>query len=782
MKQIKLQFTMLIFTIVNFTIAQENPWVNIGPNGADVNDIAIDPTATDRLIITTDKAYIRTAPTSPWTLIDNLNNQAPSGITSIEANANGVFFAAGSSTTGVIYKSTDGGTTWSLKNLNVVNGVLNIIIDPNNPDVIYATTTSDNSGNANHVIFKSIDTGETWSPINMVATIPQGRICTSLAVDPNDSNVIVALGSGDFAFDSVVVRSVDGGVTWTDITATLEQGTEYNDVDIDANGAIYLSGGHPVFPNNVVGVQKSTDNGATWQEMSVNFPVKYVNSLAIHPSNSNMLYAATEGGGVYSSTDAGATWDYNIVNSGFFGGCRIVVLNPNNPSQLFATYYGIGVTTSNDAGINWTADSIGLNEVFVNGIEIDPSNSGTIIAAYEGFNTGGCFIYNNTTANWTPAKMPAPRFTETSIATDGAMYAWSLGPTSIGQDGLYKSTDNGLTWVNQGPDIGPYLETEILDITISATNPNTIFISGHNFGVNGFDSVIYKSTNGGNTWTNVYTGISGDKIRYIHIDPNSSDTIIYAALQKPSGNSGFLKSTDGGNTWSVINFGIASTAKWSSCIVTAPDNSNTLYGAVGGSTGIPRTIYRSTDGGNLWFNLFLPASSNQFSKITDIVIDPVNTDLIYVSTTQDGMYMSNDGGTTWALANNGLTETNITDLSNIYVDANGQLSFFAATYGGGVFSQQMNSTLSINDHQIASNISVYPNPAYSKVNIALNNKTLRKINLYSISGALIFSKDYGNQLSNTDVNTSNFAEGLYLLEIITEDNISMSQKLIISKK
>lgn len=773
------KFTAIICFLVSTVIclAQENEWVHHSPSGADVVDIAINIGTPHTFIAAAGTPYIRESDNSTWEVLSNLNNLISNGITSIEANQNGSFFAGGIDELGVVFKSIDGGETWEIKPLPVDNGVLNIIFDPIDNNTVYLTTTSTSTSTTNHVILKSIDNGETWIPFDMTEILPPGLQCTDLAVDTNNNQNLVALGDGNFSYDAKVIRSTDGGISWIDITGSLPVSTALNDVKIN-NGSIFVSGGHHFSGN--FGIYQSNDNGNTWINISEDFPLKIVNELTIHPSNNQILYAATEGEGIYTSTNGGISWDYNSTSNSFNGACRKVVFNPANMT-IHAAYIGIGVAQSLN-GNTWTAESDGMNDIYLNDIQVD-NNNGVILAAYEGLNSGGCFLYHPNTQQWQPVKqLPACRFSKVDIGSDGVMYAWSLGPTKIAQEGLYKSIDGGETWTNMGPDLGEYLETEINALSISPSDPNLIFIAGNNFGANGWDAIIYKSVDGGETWENSYQNNSYNSFRDIHID-HTSNNIVYAAYNKSSPVGGFIKSTDGGNTWNEINNGIASTTKWSSCITTSPSNSSILYSGVGGSSGITRTVYKSIDSGNTWSNMSLPSGEN-FSKISAITIHPTNPDLVYVSTSKDGIYMTQDGGSSWSEINNGLLTPNIARLSNIYSNSEAELIVYAASYGNGAFKQSISTMVNAtNIDDKYSHFSVYPNPASNYIQLDIDSYSdFHSVNIYSLEGHLLYQLPVDHLLDQQLIDVTHLPPGIYTLEVLSDKKQRVSTPIIISPK
>jgi len=380
------------------------------------------------------------------------------------------------------------------------------------------------------------------------------------------------------------------------------------------------------------------------------------------------------------------------------------------------------------------------------------------------------------------AGLPGTRFSKVTFGSDGTLYAWSNGPSSVAQEGLYKSTDGGLTWENMGPNIGSLFETEIFAIAASLTNPDLIFIGGNNFGVNGFESIIYRTTDGGENWEEVFTGLAWDSFNYLFIDPNSNDQILYAAYMSNDAQGGFLKSIDGGTAWLPINSGIPASTKWVGAIVCNPANSDILYGGIGGYGVTGGSIYKSEDAGMWWTATNI--SLGTWCKINDIFISPLNEHVIYTATTQNGVYITSDAGNTWEEANDGLPANNITSFSKSF-DVNDSLKFFASSFANSAFITDVydpGTSAIENTKPLSYLISIYPNPSSGKVyiNPGINRETVIRITITNISGQVIesveyFSKDKGINKLELELNP-----GIYFCNIIINGNI-VKKKIVILK-
>ncbi|MCD4695002.1 MAG: T9SS type A sorting domain-containing protein [Bacteroidales bacterium] len=747
----------------NNLLKNGNEWTSIGPFGGDVLDIAIDPTNTEQTFAAAGFPYTRNGMSDNWHLMEQLFSISQGGIHCFEANENGVLFAAGNFSYGKIYISTDGGDTWQQKNLPAQAGVYDITIDPSDPDKIYVAMSSNISGSQNKVIVKSEDGGDTWTAIDMTTWLPIGWACVSVAVDPNDSLTIFAIGNESFS-NAKVLYTADGGSSWQDVSAGLPTGKPYNTVTIN-DGIVYVTGGQ-LFGGQVMGVYKSENYGSSWQNMSVNFPNKVANDIIINPNDANKMYVATEGDGIYYTLDGGTTWNYNTSGAGDNGSARSLLFHPDDPDIIYAGFLSLGVCVSENAGVSWESSTIGIASLILNDIEIDPSNPDIILAGFEAENSGGCYIRSEGEWNLVSG-LPGTRFSQVSIGIDGAMYAWSNGPTTVASEGLYKSTDGGEVWTNLGPDIGSVFETQIFGLTLSYLNPDLIFIAGNNFGANGWESMIYRSTDGGENWDNVFMGPENDGFKYIHIDPNSNDQIIYAAYKSETGNAGFLKSIDNGTNWLPINDGLPADAKWSGAIISDPTNSDILYGGLGGYGGVSGTLYKSENSGSSWTQANISLSN--YCKITDFLISPMDSNIVYASTSYDGVFITEDAEN-WQAANEGLPAGNVTGFSNAFQDENDKWLFLASTFTNSAFSTQVwdpGTTGLPTRIDAGLSIHIYPNPAitgiYIEIPEGINKNTLLQI--IQADGRIVYEKQNIQPVEGFYLSTEKLEPGVYWVRI-----------------
>ncbi len=738
-----------------------NEWTPFGPFGGDVLDVAIDPTNPQKAFVAADYPYIRNSEDEAWEVIENLLTLSPGGIHCIEANNNGTIFAGGNYSYYGIFRSNDGGSSWQQQSFPVTAGVLNIIVDPTVPETIYVVTSSNISGSQNKVILRSEDEGDSWTAFDMTSILPVGWACADLAVDPDNNQTLFALGDEGIS-NAKAIASFDGGATWSDVTTGLPINKPFNEVTI-ANGTVYICGGQ-LFGGNYLGIYKSEDFGNTWEEFSTGFPINVVNDIIIHPDDALKIYAATEGDGVYFTFNGGITWNYDTGGAGDNGSARKLLFHPEDPSKIYAGFLSLGICISENSGNEWTASSVGIASLALNDIEIDPNDPGIVLASFEAENSGGCYLHKED--EWSLIEsLPGTRFSSVSIGIDGTMYAWSNGPTTVAAEGVYKSTDGGENWDNMGPNIGSVFETQIFAMDLSTTNPDLILIAGNNFGANGWASMIYRSTDGGENWENVFMGPENDGFKYIFIDPSSNDMTVYAAYKSESPGAGFLKSIDGGTNWLPINTGVVPETKWGGAIICDPNNPDVLYGGAGGYGGTSGFVYKSENGGSSW--TLMNIVTTNYCKITDLLISPMNPDVIYAATSNDGIFLTIDDNL-WEENNEGMLAYNITGFSRVFETEDETYGFYASTFTNSSYSTEVYDPSSSGiapSNKEEDLIRVFPNPSNGLVHIDLKNFSTKSpsVNIYSLDGSRIIKN---NQVINSSVKVQ-LNPGIYMLELKT---------------
>ncbi|TAH08700.1 MAG: glycoside hydrolase [Sphingobacteriia bacterium] len=280
---------------------------------------------------------------------------------------------------------------------------------------------------------------------------------------------------------------------------------------------------------------------------------------------------------------------------------------------------------------------------------------------YIGVNNGGVWKTTDFGRTWKPIfdDQPTGSIGDLAVAPSNPNTIYVASGEGIQRpdlsvgDGMYKSIDAGKTWENIGLKDGQ----QIGGIAIDPKNENKVFVAvlGHPYGPNK-ERGIFRTSNGGKTWERVLYKDENTGAIQVTIDPNNSNIIyadLWAGRQGPWENgawngaeSGLYKSTDGGDTWKKLVTGLPTVAQGLGrigfCI--APSNSNRLYATV--DAGDKGGIYRSDDAGETWINM---SSDNRYwgrgSDFAEIKADPLNADIVYTANVV--AWKSKDGAKTW---------------------------------------------------------------------------------------------------------------------------------------
>ncbi len=261
-----------------------------------------------------------------------------------------------------VYKSTDGGKTWHYAGLRDTHTISNIVIDPHNPDVVYASSMGHVfKPNAERGVFKTTDGGKTWKKILFVND-ETGTI--NLVMDPSNPDVLYAamwqafrtpwrLTSGGPG--SGLYKSSDGGAHWTNITHS-----EGFPTGVLGRIGVGVSASNPEVIYAIVqadhgGVFRSSDGGKTWTRVNKQWMLRqrafYYMAIFVDPKDPNTVYAP-QVDALFVSHDGGKTWKKLHTPH---GDNHVVWINPDHTNILLEGNDG-GATVSTDAGKTWSTE------------------------------------------------------------------------------------------------------------------------------------------------------------------------------------------------------------------------------------------------------------------------------------------------------------------------------------------------------------------------------------------------------------------------------------------
>ena len=529
------------------TMPATGAWVSLGPPGGDVFDVAA--STVDANIVLAGLApggsfggtlYRSSDGGNTWSEVPTLDGTS---VFDIEFAPDGTAYLG---TQDSVRKSTDGGLSWVTLNLGIGanDQVFDVAIDPSDPSILWAGI-ADAAGSQPVNVMRSTDGGGTWTDRTPPHAPMSGR---GIAVDPNDSNTVIAVFGGDFGGGEAWVTT-DGGDSWTDRSAGLP-GNPLNAVVYD--GTRLLVGGGLLFGSQFVGLYESPDLGVTWTPLhDGTWPILVVEDIAVDPTDSARIFVAIDGGGVNRTTDGGATWQVGIGGSQALAG-RSIRFRPGNSQELFLGTSSLAVFHSTNGGDTFVQSSEGISELDLFSIDANPLNPDEIAVAFQGQNNGGVLSSTDAGTTWLLESAPPTRYSAVGFAPDGTLYAISSGPSSVAQEGLYRRENNG-SWTPLGPDQGPLYESDLNTMRFSLNNADLILLGGSDFGVAGFEGTIWRSTDAGLSWTKVFESATGtiERVTDLEIVEDGTDQNMVAAWNSESGDNigGALRSTDNGASW-----------------------------------------------------------------------------------------------------------------------------------------------------------------------------------------------------------------------------------------
>ncbi len=566
-----------------------------GPPGGFVNTLAVNTHG--HLFAGTWSGIFRTTNDGEhWTWLNTRYNIH--SIAALAINSQGHIFAGADLG---LFRSVNNGETWAFINSSL-QSVSFIGVAPN--DHIFA-------GN-----YRSIDNGNTWMKTNLPV-----NYFFAMALNRN-GHLFVGAERG-------VYRSVDEGQSWH-FFALSSINVYVISLAFDADGNV-LAG-------TMNGVYLSTDNGETWQQTSLS----NTRVITLGVNEQDHYFAATEDFSdlsvtthLFRSIDHGDSW---VRCDTLLPKQAVSALAFGSNGEIFAGMKGPGVFRSTDKGQSWA--TMNLNNSEVSSLALD--SQGQVFAGTREGN-GGLFRSDNRGENWEGFGLNDYTIRSLAINSRGhffvAVHSFDSGKQE--QLGVYRSTDRGETWTLIGLESlwigalavdsqdrifaaldGDYLVFHSADGGMNWTESKleglpaaigirTLAVNADDHVFVGTEFSIFRSTNHGESWVELKTGLTQPDIRAIAV--NSQGHIFFGAW---AGARGIYRSTDEGVNWERRSQGLTNGFVISLAINAHGD----IFAGTDGSFGPPGAakVFRSTDNGESWAPI---SDGSGQEQITSLVID-----------------------------------------------------------------------------------------------------------------------------------------------------------------
>jgi len=599
---------------------------------------------------------------------------------------------------------------------NPVSGrVTALAVDPTNANTVYL-------GGAEGGVWKTTDGGTTWTPLtDNQSSLAVGSIAID---PENHQTLYVGTGEEDFALNNYagagILKSTDGGSTWTQLAGPFTGpfasqspycgGAYIGSLAVDPGNSQVLLAGALFQCNAGSGIYRSTNGGTSWTLVfgSATLP-RLVTGLVFDPTNGNNVYAAlasnpnTGPGGIWKSTNAGLTWtlDDGSGTTAFPGGAagRIsLAIAPSSPTTLYAGAASLtsnsvsllGVYKSTNGGAAWTQltsapqycspDPSSGQCFFDNVVAVSPTDPNTVLlggsAGTSGY-SGTLYLSLDGGSSWTDitqdsvSKALHPDMHAIAFSNDGSkMY--------VGNDGGVWSTSLSASGAGTWADLNQSLAlTQFYPgMSLDPIDPNIAFAGSQDNGV--------QEYSGSRTWSYVGCG-DGGQTAFNYSDLNT----LYIGCQyvppntNPDGSTAdFLyRLTANPSTGVAADNGIDGTDRGAFIppLTLDPSSPNTLY------FGTYR-IYQTTDGGANWKPLSSDLTTNGqniLSTISAITVAPSDSNTVYVGTNDGFLWRTNDAniGGSFGLVNNGTPRRSVTAIAVSPTNAQTAYSTFSGYSG-----------------------------------------------------------------------------------------------------
>ena len=580
-----------------------------------------------------------------------------------------------------VYRSTDGGKTWTHVGLTDTRHIARIVVDPQDPDIALVAAVGHAYGpNAERGVFRTADGGKTWQ---RVLFVDENTGASDLSMDMHNHRIVFAamwqvrrtpwsLVSGGAG--SGIYRSTDGGLSWKRITG------EGLLTSVMGRTGVAVS---PADPNRVYalieaeagGLYRSSDGGETWARVNGGYDLRgrpwYYTHVFADPKNADVVYVFSFG--AYRSIDGGKTFQMISTPHGDY---HALWIDPNDSTRMIIGNDG-GATVSTDNARSWTSEDnqptaqfyhVAADNRFHYYLYGSQQDRGTVaIASQTDHGTINQSDWYSVAGGESGFVVPSPNDPE-------IVYAGSLYSTFTRYDVRTSQTTNISPWpvslLNQPAENAKYRFGWTPPMVLSPHDPKVIYIGAQ---------LVLKTNDEGKTWTEISPDLtrndkskqksSGGPITQDNTTVEYIDQIASLALPpKTSGviwagtDDGLVQLTrDEGRTWTNVT--PTSIPQWSmiSLIEPSPRDPATAYIAVDAHRldDYHPYVLKTFDYGKSWKSIVNGIPEGTY--VHAIREDPVKKGLLFAGT-ELGIFVSFDDGEHWQSLQRNLPVSPVYDL------------------------------------------------------------------------------------------------------------------------
>ncbi|MDW7694971.1 glycosyl hydrolase [Flammeovirgaceae bacterium SG7u.111] len=586
-----------------------------------------------------------------------------------------------------LYKTTDGGKTWKKTiSINEMTGIVDLVIDPENPDVLYAAAWERMRTAWNFVgsgegsgIYKSTDGGETWDKLNtkksgFPATKGVGRI--GLAVAPSNPQIVYAMLDNQdlrdkkkedekYEVTKEKLKSMDAKVFANlkeeDINEFLDRQNfpqSYNATDIKAEVAKgdlkpidlvnYLEDANAMlFDTPIKGaeVYRSDDGGKTWKKTHEDYIESlvytygyYFGQIRVSPTNPDKIY--TVGVPIIKSEDAGKTWK-SINGDNVHADHHALWVSDSREGHLVLGNDG-GINISYDDGETWfKCNSVALGQFY--SVNVDMAKPYKV---YGGLQDNGVWMGKHT-YQYSDSWHQSGKYPYQSImGGDGMQVEIDTRDNATVYTGFQFGNYYRInTTTGERKKITPKHELGERPLRFNWQTP--IYLSRHNqdvlyMGSNKFHRSLNKGEEFKTLSGDLTTGGKKGNVPYGTLATIHESPLKFGLIYVGSDDGLIHVSKDGGYNWEKVSDGLGGKELWVSRVQASAHKEPRVYASLNGyrSDNFEALVYASEDYGKTWKKIGLDLPAEPVNVIKE---DPENEDILYVGT-DHGLYISLDRG------------------------------------------------------------------------------------------------------------------------------------------
>jgi photosystem II stability/assembly factor-like uncharacterized protein len=597
-------------------------WQRLGPEGGMVVSLGAGTRAVVYAGTADGHVFASEDAANHWELLGRVGTRTDAVVSRLvsEPGATGRLFAAvwyqEAGAGGGVFRSDDGGRTWSLAGLQG-EAVRALEIATGDPKEFVAGTLSG--------VFRSNDAGKSWQRISPVGDEELRRL-DSLAIDPRDGNVIYA-GTYHLPW-----KTTDGGKSWSPVIAGLIDDSDIMSLRVDATDPqrVYLSA--------CSGIYRSENQGGSWTKLQgIPYAARRTQAIAQDAAQPKTLYAATTEG-LWVTRDAGESWKRTTPKEWVING--VVVLRGTAAAQSGRVLIGTegqGILVSDDAGETFSAANAGFTHPVVSQLAGDPRQANHLLILLQ---TGGARLLESRDAgaNWAPiplAKSGPTKERELDAENVERIYGTPSGWLVTLRDGsLWLWDDAAGSWKEWKLRLAPGSATvsKSSGKTKRPASPAPLRVVGNSLAFAAGDLFIFTDQGllrcppaGNCLRLRAFARATGANAIWVS---ENAQVLAVAA----DGKLGMSNDAGGTAVWSDLPV-IGPAVRWIDVAAT-PDGLRVFLGTAQG-------LYQSSDGGTHWEHREAGLPSGQLEGWLR------TTNLMVATLREAGMYVSRNAGKTW---------------------------------------------------------------------------------------------------------------------------------------